>query len=451
MESSLKASANFGALLAGLGVSGLWFTLPAGIVADKFGPSVTAFVGGVLSAGGYLGFSFAPSKGLLVLSYLIVGVGSGSTFLSSLRTAISLGRTIGISLVSVSMSISITATVQLHTSLSAHVCNDNRDPECWRTYTRWYSALVAGAVAIGGACMWDAHKYVPPVPESRPRASSLTEQLSLLESFRILKKPYFWCLFTANLVGLGSGVYVVNSIFGNTGLWEDYLRGASAPLSANDVVLMFSLFCARACAPFPAPSVLVLCVSVCAFTLALSRFCFLHFAWCAVGNVTAPIICNFLHTRGYLRASRLLGVWLSIQVTFCASILCRGFDCVSVCVHACTRVSVFVSECAHACVCVCACVHACACVCVCVRVSVLVCACVRVCVTLCAPALVQAFFFLCLGVLAATEGSVKHRGGSDSAKSLYGLLLGLTGLGYGSFLAIIPVSLADAYGHENFG
>lgn len=263
MTNSISASTSFGALLAGLGVSGLWFTLPAGIVADKFGPAITAFIGGIILCGGYLSFSFASNKGLLVVSYLFVGVGSGSTFLSALRTSISLGRTVGISMVSVAMSLSITLTVQVKTLLSNAVCDDTKHADCWRQFCRYYAVIIAIIVAIGGACMWDAHKYVPRLSETRARASSLTEQLTLLQSFRILKKPYFWCLWTANLVGLGSGVFIVNSIFGDTGLWNDYLRDSEFPLTESDIVLIFSMLCACTPRRLPRPFSTMILVLIC--------------------------------------------------------------------------------------------------------------------------------------------------------------------------------------------
>ena len=48
---------------------------------------------------------------LLVLCYILVGVGSGCTYLSALQTAINLGYSVGIALVSLCMSLSLTFTV----------------------------------------------------------------------------------------------------------------------------------------------------------------------------------------------------------------------------------------------------------------------------------------------------------------------------------------------------
>ena len=93
-------------------------------------------------------------------------------------------------------------TVQLHDALAAKICVPGHFDPCWRHVTRYYALIIGISVAIGGACMWDAHKYVPRAAEGRPRASSLTEQLSLLQSFRILRKPYFWSLFRSVLAAV---------------------------------------------------------------------------------------------------------------------------------------------------------------------------------------------------------------------------------------------------------
>lgn len=46
-----------------------------------------------------------------MLCYILVGVGSGCTYLSALQTAINLGYSVGIALVSLCMSLSLTFTV----------------------------------------------------------------------------------------------------------------------------------------------------------------------------------------------------------------------------------------------------------------------------------------------------------------------------------------------------
>jgi hypothetical protein len=117
--------------------------------------------------------------------------------------------------------------------------------------------------------------------------------------------------------------------------------------------------------------------------------------------VTGPIVCNFLHTRGILRASRLLGIWQATQVSGRQLVILRHRVGLS------ARFCMWVSA--------------------------------------------QSVFFVLLAVMAASYGNTHHHGGPSGSKAFYAMLLGLTGLGYGSFLAIIPICLADAYGHENFG
>ncbi len=80
---------------------------------------------------------------------------------------------------------------------------------------RVYAAVIAGACIVGGAGMIGAKDHYPrraPIPgESRPRSSSLLEQMSMLESVRIFRRPYFWCMVRTRggVCGVGNGVFGV--------------------------------------------------------------------------------------------------------------------------------------------------------------------------------------------------------------------------------------------------
>jgi MFS family permease len=71
---------SFTGLLSGIGCAGLFISLPAGMIADRYSTSLAAACGAVLLVVGYIAFSFANSKMSLVLAWICVGVGSGSTF-----------------------------------------------------------------------------------------------------------------------------------------------------------------------------------------------------------------------------------------------------------------------------------------------------------------------------------------------------------------------------------
>ncbi len=53
------------------------------------------------------------------------------------------------------------------------------------------------------------------------------------------------CVRSGNLFGLGSAVFIINDVATSTGIWADFKRNPSlTSLNSNDVILMFSLFCA---------------------------------------------------------------------------------------------------------------------------------------------------------------------------------------------------------------
>ncbi len=80
---------------------------------------------------------------------------------------------------------------------------------------RIYAAVIAGAALIGATAMIGAKDHYPrrgPVEgETRPRSSSLLEQMSMLESVRIFKRPYFWCMVRGAQLQWTGGLYVVCS------------------------------------------------------------------------------------------------------------------------------------------------------------------------------------------------------------------------------------------------
>ena len=63
-----------------MGCAGLFISLPAGMIADRYSTSLAAVCGCALLVVGYLAFSFANSEAALVMAWACVGVGSGSTF-----------------------------------------------------------------------------------------------------------------------------------------------------------------------------------------------------------------------------------------------------------------------------------------------------------------------------------------------------------------------------------
>lgn len=81
---------NLMTLLSSLGIIGLFFTFPAGYVNDRFGAMWTGLIGAVLTSAGYAGMSFTDkeSYAAMLICFMLVGFGSGTTFLAALSTGL---------------------------------------------------------------------------------------------------------------------------------------------------------------------------------------------------------------------------------------------------------------------------------------------------------------------------------------------------------------------------
>ena len=64
------------------------------------GPAKTCVVGLAAVVGGYMAMSYTDNLFLLLVEYAVASLGSGTTFLCALSTAIGMGYPIGIALVS---------------------------------------------------------------------------------------------------------------------------------------------------------------------------------------------------------------------------------------------------------------------------------------------------------------------------------------------------------------
>jgi MFS family permease len=81
---------NLMTLLSSLGIIGLFFTFPAGYVNDRFGAMWTGLIGAVLTSAGYAGMSFTDkeSYAAMLICLMLVGFGSGTSFLAALSTGL---------------------------------------------------------------------------------------------------------------------------------------------------------------------------------------------------------------------------------------------------------------------------------------------------------------------------------------------------------------------------
>lgn len=255
-------------LFLGVGIAGLQFTLPAGMLLDSQGPTTAIVCGGALVVGGYFGLSFTHNEILLLIEYAAVSLGSGCIFLAALSTSIRYGYPLGIGLVSLTMSLSISFSVLInHITDVTSDCSPDSDT-CWRRYMRSYAVLigavcVVGTIALAGCGRKKSEASPAPELDSGPapdygtedgrvrdaehgdsagplslagdddaatgrttstatastatvfdprqRMQSTNVPLSLRGATRIFKKPFFWALFWGNLSGLASGMLILTS------------------------------------------------------------------------------------------------------------------------------------------------------------------------------------------------------------------------------------------------
>lgn len=120
-------------------------------------------------------------------------------------------------------------------------------------------------------------RSLPQDAPARPRAISLDMELTLLQSLRIFRKPFFLACFFANLVGVGSAVFIIASA---RQLWRNFDPNEATKDRNQTILVLFSIFT-------------------------------------GVGNVAAPIITDALHKRGIARRSRqLAGILLYHGLVF---------------------------------------------------------------------------------------------------------------------------------------
>jgi MFS family permease len=241
-------STEFVGLMNGFGVAGLFVSVVAGAIADTKGTVWAAFVSAVLLVGAYLLFSIARTAAGVLITYIFVGIGSGSTYQSALQTAVLMGRDFGVGLVAICMSFSINLTVWYHSYLSKYYCDDASDTVCWRKYAKVYAITIAVISSCGMALMVGYKRHLPLKHVNHSYSSSAEDAATHgRRSLAIFKVPYFWTLLLANLVSLGSAMFVVCSLFGDTGLWADYHRDSDPVITADTVLLWFSILNACPC------------------------------------------------------------------------------------------------------------------------------------------------------------------------------------------------------------
>jgi len=162
--------------------------------------------------GGYVAMSYVSSPAVIALCYGVVGVGSGCAYLSALQTAINLGYAVGIAMVSLCMSLSLSVIIAVTNGYAN--AEDCQVAGCWRDYLRVYASVCAGAMYVGSLGLMIANWYQGPQDDGaleRPRKISLDLEMPLWRTLRIFRKPFFLACFVGNLLGVGGGTLIVST------------------------------------------------------------------------------------------------------------------------------------------------------------------------------------------------------------------------------------------------
>ncbi|KAJ5067484.1 permease-related [Anaeramoeba ignava] len=121
-------------VLTSLEMLGLYFTIPAGFLHDKFGAKIASLIGGVCAVFSFLMATFIQTKASITFFFTLAGFGLGTGFICSLGTALKVSPLkylgINMSLVGTAMSLSMGLVVSLY-SLYDKVSGCSGD-SCWK-------------------------------------------------------------------------------------------------------------------------------------------------------------------------------------------------------------------------------------------------------------------------------------------------------------------------------
>mmetsp|Transcript_17032 Transcript_17032/g.23697 ORF Transcript_17032/g.23697 Transcript_17032/m.23697 type:complete len:489 (+) Transcript_17032:144-1610(+) len=226
-------------LLSGFALLGLYFTLPAGYLLDRFGPFKVGSSCVVLSALSYLAASYC-TKDLFALYFIlmvIVGFASGGLFLSALTTSLSISPTgggFGVACVSAAMSLSV-AFISFSADEYSKIADCDED-HCWRDEFRMLVIFFVVLSFPGSLLLLFFRREEYP---HLMRRSGKVQPKSMKESLAVMKDPFFWSLFSGLFFGIGSCVFLLTQA---SDIWSDYNHDSDLDTWGDNILMVFS-FC----------------------------------------------------------------------------------------------------------------------------------------------------------------------------------------------------------------
>lgn len=221
-------------VLTSFALVGTFFTLPAGLCNDSFGPFRTALIGVTGTGLGYIILSFLNHEAyaMMVIAICLTGFGGGFTFTAALATGIRVMRMhpgVVVFIVGAAMSLSLafaSAAIQLQ-----QLASGCQGAGCWRENVRMLG-IVATVVQLPAAFF--AFRLFELSPEfadcNDSEAASGTdldsmdsslnndtvvyEKVSFVQSLAFLKNLFAWVMGIAYTIGIGSGLVVISQVEG---------------------------------------------------------------------------------------------------------------------------------------------------------------------------------------------------------------------------------------------
>lgn len=222
-------------LVASFGMLGLYFTIPAGLILDRFGAPITIAIGSVMSVVGYICMAFTGAKTWYLMwgCFTLAGFGQGAVFIAAMGASMKAlpdAPGTGVAAAGSAMSLSIAWSVFWVDRYDEWADCDS--PDCWRdALLVWAIGCMVlyfigfNMVFFGTPAQLTNEERVALDPhmndmtddsvingdtwEEAPKSEGVT----LVQSLNILTDMFFWALFLAYFCGIGYGLLVINSLF----------------------------------------------------------------------------------------------------------------------------------------------------------------------------------------------------------------------------------------------
>eukprot|EP00002_Diphylleia_rotans_P036503 TRINITY_DN8050_c0_g1_i13.p1 TRINITY_DN8050_c0_g1~~TRINITY_DN8050_c0_g1_i13.p1 ORF type:complete len:428 (+),score=79.61 TRINITY_DN8050_c0_g1_i13:80-1363(+) len=225
-EEDLGLSSSEVSVLSAIALLGMYFTIPAGLLIDKFGPYHVTVGGSFAALFGFV-LSFLANKDNIFLIYigvLFVGFGSGAAFISAMQASLAIaseyaGKAVAIVGGGLSLSMSFIILIRIVYN-EASGCSG---ASCWREHF-YVITIIASIMMIVPSFFFKSAPRPKSVESQITDTSSvdsttIDRQVTLSESLSIFRHGFFWALFFGYLTSIGTGLLILTQI---SNMWEDF-------------------------------------------------------------------------------------------------------------------------------------------------------------------------------------------------------------------------------------